>query len=339
MEKRGETPLSSTLETLGADHDIARLTIAGQVAAAMTAAHTVGLVHGDFCLRAVRVRPDQTVVIDFSGVDATSGAEAKRRVSRTATGRRNFGQEPRPTCRRTSTPSRRSSSRSLLTPTSRSRRPIRCPRAAMFDEVLSRIAASNRQAEPATRAVVEIIREALEREPADRPSAREIARRLKDLLAVLQRQEADRVNASTQMAQTSVMPGADPEGLDSTNCLQVNVVGGFLAANPAAMGRTDRLGRYRILEKIGQGGMGAVFKAEDKADGTIVALKRLNPGISADRQSLHRFQKEARLLAEARHPNIANLLEINEDQGMHYLVMEYVSGTDLKHALLEALAA
>ena len=150
------------------------------------------------------------------------------------------------------------------------------------------------------------------------------------LLAVLQRQEADRVNASDANGADVRDTGCHSEGLDSTNCLQVNVVGGFLAANPAAMGRTDRLGRYRILEKIGQGGMGAVFKAEDKADGTIVAIKRLNPGISADRQSLHRFQKEARLLAEARHPNIANLLEINEDQGMHYLVMEYVSGTDLK---------
>ncbi len=172
MEKRGETPLSSTLETLGADHDIARLTIAGQVAAAMTAAHTVGLVHGDFCLRAVRVRPDQTVVIDFSGVDATSGAEAKE--ARLANSDR--APELRPGTAADMPADVYSLASVLISIIAHTDEPKPTAdsvssRAALFDEALSRIAASNRQAEPATRAVVEIIREALEREPADRPSA------------------------------------------------------------------------------------------------------------------------------------------------------------------------
>jgi eukaryotic-like serine/threonine-protein kinase len=129
-----------------------------------------------------------------------------------------------------------------------------------------------------------------------------------------------------------VMLGATTPNVDQTNCMQT--VAARCDAVPSTLPKSsDRIGRYRMLEKIGQGGMGAVFRAEDRADGTIVAIKRLNNAMSADRHALHRFQKEARLLAEARHPNIANLLEINEDQGVHYLVMEYVSGTDLKLVL------
>ncbi len=138
--------------------------------------------------------------------------------------------------------------------------------------------------------------------------------------------------AESDAWQTSVMLRKSALANDETNCAAHVPVRPVAPAPPAAS-RFEQIGRYRILEKIGQGGMGAVFKAEDRADGTIVAIKRLNAGMAADRQALHRFQKEARLLAEARHPNIANLLEINEDQGMHYLVMEYVSGTDLKHAI------
>ncbi|HEV2969985.1 MAG TPA: protein kinase [Pirellulales bacterium] len=95
----------------------------------------------------------------------------------------------------------------------------------------------------------------------------------------------------------------------------------------------QRLGNYRIVEKLGEGGMGAVFKAESLEDGQTVAIKVLSPAVIGNPQAVRRFQKEARLLAAVNNPYIANLLEVSEDQGRHFLVLEYVSGTSLKEVL------
>ncbi len=93
------------------------------------------------------------------------------------------------------------------------------------------------------------------------------------------------------------------------------------------------IGRYRILGKLGQGGMGAVFKAEDQSNGQLVALKVIGNALADSPETLRRFRKEGRLLAQVQHPNIANLLEINEEDGIHYLVMEYISGGDLAQSV------
>ncbi len=90
-----------------------------------------------------------------------------------------------------------------------------------------------------------------------------------------------------------------------------------------------RLGRYRLRDKLGQGGMGVVYRAEDEADGSVVAIKVLPADRTADPQALRRFHKEARLLAEVHNRHVANLLEVNEDGGVHYLVLEFVAGTPL----------
>ena len=79
--------------------------------------------------------------------------------------------------------------------------------------------------------------------------------------------------------------------------------------------------------------MGAVFKAEDQSNGQLVALKVIGSALADSPETLRRFRKEGRLLAQVQHPNIANLLEINEEEGIHYLVMEYISGGDLAHLL------
>src|SRR5205823_341615 len=91
-----------------------------------------------------------------------------------------------------------------------------------------------------------------------------------------------------------------------------------------------QLGRYRLLEKLGQGGMGTVYKAEDLTDGSIVALKMLRPDWAANPEHLRRFHKEARLLAEVNNPHVTNLLGVNEDDGIHYLAMEFVAGENLE---------
>jgi serine/threonine protein kinase/class 3 adenylate cyclase len=91
----------------------------------------------------------------------------------------------------------------------------------------------------------------------------------------------------------------------------------------------ERLGRFRLVEKLGEGGMGAVYRGEDEADGSIVAVKVLRPEWASRPQSLQRFRKEARLLAELNNPYITNLLDVNEDRGHHYIVLEFVAGPTL----------
>jgi serine/threonine protein kinase/class 3 adenylate cyclase len=93
------------------------------------------------------------------------------------------------------------------------------------------------------------------------------------------------------------------------------------------------LGRFRLLDKLGEGGMGAVYRAEDSSDGTIVAIKVLAAQHATKPDALRRFHKEARLLAEVNNPYVANLLEVNEDAGMHYLAMEFVAGESLSNLL------
>jgi serine/threonine protein kinase/class 3 adenylate cyclase len=93
------------------------------------------------------------------------------------------------------------------------------------------------------------------------------------------------------------------------------------------------LGRFRLLEKLGEGGMGAVYRGEDPLDRSTVAIKVLRADFAARSGALERFHKEARLLAEVNNPHVANLLEVNEDDGIHYLVMEFVAGQALDQVL------
>lgn len=97
----------------------------------------------------------------------------------------------------------------------------------------------------------------------------------------------------------------------------------------------ERLGRFQLREKLGQGGMGAVYRAEDVTDGTVVAIKVIRPELAEQPQALKRLQKEARLLARVNNPCVANLLEINEDQGVHYLAIEFVPGQNVGSLLEE----
>lgn len=92
------------------------------------------------------------------------------------------------------------------------------------------------------------------------------------------------------------------------------------------------LGHYRIEEKIGEGGMGAVYRATDTTDDTVVAIKVLSRW-KLKPNSLDRFRKEARLLAAVRNPYVANLIAVNEEGDFTYIVLEFIDGQDLKHAL------
>ncbi|MGH9813733.1 MAG: serine/threonine-protein kinase, partial [Candidatus Acidiferrales bacterium] len=93
------------------------------------------------------------------------------------------------------------------------------------------------------------------------------------------------------------------------------------------------LGHYRIVEKIGAGGMGEVYRARDDRLERDVALKVLPAGTLADEASRQRFRKEALALARLNHPNIATVHDFNTQEGTDFLVMELVSGTSLSEKL------
>ncbi|MFN0050677.1 MAG: protein kinase domain-containing protein [Planctomycetales bacterium] len=167
-------------------------------------------------------------------------------------------------------------------------------------------------------------------EPTDRPSADEFCATLQQWL---RGRPDDRGDATRTIITDPESESAEGVDLAESGRSSNGGLADTESADTLAGRRT--LGRYRLLNKLGEGGMGSVWRGEDPLDGRPVAIKVLRRDRAKNALQIKRFQREARLLAEVNNPYLANLLEVNAEGDLHFLVLEFVDGQNLGEYLRE----
>ena len=327
-----ESHKRSTFETWDDAHaDLAKgraIAFARAIASALAAAHRLGLAHGRLGPDTVQGDGPGTLKIDFTGLDAGDADASNRRPEFRA-----------PEAIADAPPTPHGDVFSL---------------GALIRWLLTGDASPSGDVwEP----LDTLLRAMGSADPDERPTALEVERSLAALLAPREgaNQELDwgssppstqneltgdfvSVSSSTT-AEAPAPPVPAPFAAlrlaGATNPVSSGAAGLRPAPTPSAGPAPDRLGRFRLIEKLGEGGMGEVYKALDEADGTIAAVKVLRRELALKPSAFQRFKKEARLLAEVKNPYVTNLLEVNEDGGVHYIVLEYVAGRSLDRDLDE----
>ena len=169
-------------------------------------------------------------------------------------------------------------------------------------------------------------------DPSERPSANDVFHHLSGPWRSTLDREPDQVPDATVPIREFHVPSGPAATRKESSPVSSRTPAGVVLED--TLERTH-LGRFRILKKLGQGGMGAVYLAEDPTDGKHVAIKVLRADWAKCPNALRRFHKEARLLAEVHNPYVANLLEVNEDACIHYLTLEFVEGRSLDQLLAQ----
>src|SRR5438034_3826224 len=97
----------------------------------------------------------------------------------------------------------------------------------------------------------------------------------------------------------------------------------------------ERIGKYRVVERIGRGGMGMIFKAHDPVLQRLVALKVISPEVEVTDELRARFFREAQACAKLNHPNIVTVYDMGEDDGLLFIVMELLEGEELRRLITQ----
>src|SRR6266850_2531862 len=164
----------------------------------------------------------------------------------------------------------------------------------------------------------QIFQSALERNPAERS-------------AFLSQACAD--DPALRSEVESLISSHDQAG-DSIEAMAAEAATEMLADDRAIVGKL--LGHYKVLNRIGRGGMGEVFLAQDTALGRKVALKLLRSDFTSNEERLRRFRQEAQAASALNHPNILTIHEIGQDDTLHFMATEYVEGETLRQHISRA---
>ena len=333
----GEQSLAAALDT---GHAWDRVTSAREVIAALRVAHRLGLSHGHLSADDIILGSDGHLRLDFTALNVSSEWPSGDSTWKfgTANGRSELGDlvDLKSLLRQLLSddkvdlsklqPRFRAALRSMLRTEQRDEGTA--PSLAQWDEVLGpgRVA-------PLLDDPHGTMETPANNPAADQPVGEIDAQQVEKLEVVkpnLAATSETQIQTATSLDATGEM---QPERI--ANESSIFGVGGPLAARPL-LGPGMMLGRYRLDAKLGQGAMGIVFRGTDLADESQVAIKVLWPSGKDSPQSIRRFQKEARLLAGVQNDYVTRLHEVGEDAGFHFIAMEYVEGTTLKHWLAES---